>query len=225
MNGSRWSLLDSTWLRVICWDTHRHTPRKDSHQRQSLFSKNKIIDDRLEATSTLATVDSGQRYIFLVDFLSLGPAVLQFDRFRPVCFTNLIDVTSISCYLVVNWWSMRVFFFLSRKKRMDKSVDCVLFILKTNDSVEYVVVELVFSLPLAAKAGSWVVPGQLSVDGSQQLRLDLHDAGHHSPLRQHSLPCQDHVGKSSSSSFFFISFQYVVHFSLPYFFHFDFYLI
>lgn len=34
------------------------------------------------------------------------------------------------------------------------------------------------------------------MDGGQQLRLDLHDAGHHSSLRQHSLPCQDHVGKS-----------------------------
>ena len=46
-----------------------------------------------------------------------------------------------------------------------------------------------------AEIGPGVVPGQLSVDGSQQLRLDLHDAGYRRTFRQHSLPCQDHVGK------------------------------
>lgn len=48
-----------------------------------------------------------------------------------------------------------------------------------------------------AEAGPGVIPGQLSVDGGQQLRLDLHDAGHRRTFRQHSLPCQDHVGKSA----------------------------
>jgi hypothetical protein len=46
-----------------------------------------------------------------------------------------------------------------------------------------------------AETGPGIVPGQLSVDGGQQLRLDLHDAGYRRTFRQHSLPCQDHVGK------------------------------
>ncbi len=52
-----------------------------------------------------------------------------------------------------------------------------------------------FCASFTAEAGPGVVPGQLSVDGSQQLRLDLHDAGHRRTFRQHPLPCQDHVGK------------------------------
>lgn len=54
-----------------------------------------------------------------------------------------------------------------------------------------------------AEIGPGVVPGQLSVDGSQQLRLDLHDAGYRRTFRQHSFPCQDHVGKLVVVTFFF----------------------
>ena len=57
-----------------------------------------------------------------------------------------------------------------------------------------------------AEIGPGVVPGQLSVDGGQQLRLDLHDAGNRRTFRQHSFPCQDHVGKLVVVTFLFFSF-------------------
>ena len=43
-----------------------------------------------------------------------------------------------------------------------------------------------------------VVPVQLSVDGGQHVRLDLHNSRHHRALRQHSLPRQNYVGESVS---------------------------
>jgi hypothetical protein len=46
-----------------------------------------------------------------------------------------------------------------------------------------------------AEIASRVVRGQQSVYGSQQLGLDLHDADYRRTFRQHSLPCQNHVGK------------------------------
>ena len=49
---------------------------------------------------------------------------------------------------------------------------------------------------LMAETGPGDVPTQrLSVDVGRQLRLDLHDAGHHRPLCQHSISGQNHVGK------------------------------
>ena len=71
----------------------------------------------------------------------------------------------------------------------------------------FLVVESTVSLCLCvvytAEIGSGVVPGQLSVDGGQQLRLDLHDAGNRRTFRQHSFPCQDHVGKLVVVTFLF----------------------
>ena len=43
---------------------------------------------------------------------------------------------------------------------------------------------------------SRIVPIQLSLDGCEQLRLDLHGTCHCRPLCQHSFPHQDYVGES-----------------------------